>query len=268
MYEAVASRRSVCGFTDRPVPREVLERVLSAAARTSSAPDFQPRRVYVLTERPLAELEKLVGERDAADDPWGDSGCTPYPAAPKPPYHERGSALGAPAVLFCYVDRGLGPAQWSDVGMYLQTVMLLLRAEGLHSCTQMAWAKYHRTVAEVLSPPDELALFCGLSIGFEDATVSDVRMGRVAHDATVTVVDAMDLVRRVRAPAEVMGSTEAAEAAATRSTSALRSADVGALDPGGRHAYCGRRVPRVVARLNDALVGRIRRIMSQVGLPP
>src|SRR5262245_37270308 len=43
--------------------------------------------------------------------------------------------------------------QWADVGMYLQTVMLLLRAEGLYSCTQMAWSVYRKTVAEVLSPP-------------------------------------------------------------------------------------------------------------------
>ena len=53
--------------------------------------------------------------------------------------------------------------------MYLQTVMLLLRAEGLHTCPQMAWSVYRRTVAEVLSPPDRLVLFCGMSIGFEDA---------------------------------------------------------------------------------------------------
>jgi nitroreductase len=73
--------------------------------------------------------------------------------------------------------------------MYLQTVMLLLRAEGLHSCTQMAWAKYHRTVAEVLSPPDELLLFCGMSIGFEDVTVDHARTGRAPLDETLTFVD-------------------------------------------------------------------------------
>ncbi|MEU5342383.1 nitroreductase, partial [Streptomyces sp. NPDC020766] len=70
------------------------------------------------------------------------------------------------------------------------TVMLLLRAEGLHSCTQMAWAKYHRTVAEVLSPPDELILFCGMSIGFEDTAVEYTRTGRAPLDETVVFVEA------------------------------------------------------------------------------
>ncbi len=74
--------------------------------------------------------------------------------------------------------------------MFLQTVMLLLRAEGLHSCTQMAWAKYHRTVAEVLAPPDELLLFCGMSIGFEDTTVGYTRTGRAPLDETVVFVEA------------------------------------------------------------------------------
>lgn len=62
------------------------------------------------------------------------------------------NCFGAPAALFCYIDRELGLPQWADVGMYLQTVMLLLRAEGLHSCPQMAWSQVRETVAEVLSP--------------------------------------------------------------------------------------------------------------------
>lgn len=58
VYEAVVSRRAVRGFTDRPVPREVLERVLSAAAWAPSASNLQPWRAYVLTGAPLAELKK------------------------------------------------------------------------------------------------------------------------------------------------------------------------------------------------------------------
>ncbi|MGW3728117.1 nitroreductase [Streptomyces sp. NPDC000851] len=217
IYEAVTSRRAVRGFTDRPVPREALERVLSAAAWAPSASNTQPWHAYVLTDAPLAELKKHAGERLAAGDPWDEPEYEQYPPTLKSPYGERRSAFGAqrygalgiaredlearqraaaanwdcfgaPAALFCYIDRDMGPAQWSDVGMYLQTVMLLLRAEGLHSCPQMAWAKYHRTVAEVLSPPDELLLFCGMSIGFEDVTVDYARTGRAPLDETVTFV--------------------------------------------------------------------------------
>jgi nitroreductase len=96
--------------------------------------------------------------------------------------------FGAPAALFCYIDRDLGLAQWSDLGMYLQSVMLLLRAEGLHSCPQMAWSQVHHTVAEIVSPPDELMLFCGMSIGYEDVAVDYIRTGRAPLEETVTFV--------------------------------------------------------------------------------
>lgn len=219
VYEAVTSRRAVRGFTGRQVPREVLERVLSAAAWSPSGSNLQPWHPYVVTGGPLAEIKKRVGERLAAGDPWDEREYEMYPPALKSPYRERRSAFGeqrygalgiahddwearyraaaanwdcfgAPAALFCYIDRDLGPAQWSDVGMYLQTVMLLLRAEGLHSCPQMAWSQYRRTVAEVLSPPDELILFCGMSIGYEDVTVDHARTGRAPVDETVTFVEA------------------------------------------------------------------------------
>jgi hypothetical protein len=50
----------------------------------------------------------------------------------------------------------MGRPQWADVGMYLQTVMLM-RAEGLHSCPQMAWSVYRKTVAETVL--DDLMVF-------------------------------------------------------------------------------------------------------------
>ncbi len=73
--------------------------------------------------------------------------------------------------------------------MFLQNVMVLLRAEGLHSCTQMAWAKFHRTVAEAVAPPRDLVLFCGMSIGYEDPAADTTRTGRACLEETVTFVD-------------------------------------------------------------------------------
>jgi nitroreductase len=218
VYEAVRSRRAVRGFTDQPVSKEVLERVLSAAAWAPSGSNLQPWHIYVVTGTPLAQLKKLAVERVAARDPWDEPEYVMYPPELKSPYGERRSqfgkerysalgvvredwearqraaianwdAFGAPAALFCYIDRDLGRPQWSDLGMYLQTVMLLLRAEGLHSCPQMSWAKVRETVAEVLSPPDELMLFCGMSIGYEDVSVDYIRTGRAPLDETVTFVN-------------------------------------------------------------------------------
>lgn len=217
VYDAVTSRRAVRGFTDGPVPEDVLRRVLAAAAWSPSGSNLQPWRIYVVTGEPLERLKKLATTRAAAGDPWDEREFELYPTELKPPYSERRaqfgrerySALGiarddwearqraaianwdcfgAPAALFCYIDRDLGRPQWADVGMYLQSVMLLLRDEGLHSCPQMAWSQVRKTVADIVQPPDQLMLFCGMSIGYEDTAVSYVRNGRAPLEETVTFV--------------------------------------------------------------------------------
>ena len=182
VYDAVTSRRAVRGFTDQPVPKEVLERVLAAAAWSPSSSNIQPWTVYLVTGAPLAELKKRATERVATGAPWDEREFEMSPPA-------NWDCFGAPAALFCYIDRGLDRAQWADLGMYLQTVMLLLRAEGLDSCPQMAWSQVRETVADVLSPPDDVMLFCGMSIGYEDPEVPYIRTGRAPLDETVTFVD-------------------------------------------------------------------------------
>lgn len=211
--EAVLRRRSVRAFkTDRP-ERAVLERVLEAAGRAPSGGNLQPWHVSVLTGDPLEHLKKLVGERIA-------SGAIPdapeypiYPPNLTAPYRDRrfrvGEQLyaalgipredkpgrlrqfannftffGAPVGLFCYVHRQMGAAQWSDLGMFLQSVMLLLQEEGLASCAQEAWSIYHRTVGDVLRPPEEHMLFCGMAVGYEDTDhpVNTLRSERAPLD--------------------------------------------------------------------------------------
>jgi nitroreductase len=195
--EAVMTRRSVRGFLDTPVSRHTLEQVLETACRAPSGGNLQPWRLYALTGNPLNQLKDSTAERIAAGTPPDEPQYTIYPPDLTAPYRDRRfhcgeqlySALGvpredkdgrqrqfarnyqlfgAPVGLFCYIDRQMGAAQWADLGMYLQNVMLLLTAEGLASCPQEAWSLHHRTVAEIVKPPQELMLFCGMAIGYED----------------------------------------------------------------------------------------------------
>ncbi len=218
VYEAVTSRHAVRSFTDRPVPAATLHRVLSAAASAPSGSNIQPWNIYVVTGTPLAELKKRAVERVTEGLPWDEREYAMYPATMPSPYRDRRAefgreryralgveradwdarqraaienwnCFGAPAALFCYLDRRLGRAQWADAGMYLQTVMLLLRAEGLHSCPQMAWSQVRATVADIVLPPEELILFCGMSIGYEDVTNSLPHTGRAPLAETVTFID-------------------------------------------------------------------------------
>ena len=72
VYQAVTSRRAVRGFTDEPVSREVLERVLSAAAWSPSGSNVQPWKSYVLTGPLLTQLKTHAVERVAHGDPWDE----------------------------------------------------------------------------------------------------------------------------------------------------------------------------------------------------
>ncbi|MFE8991372.1 nitroreductase [Streptomyces collinus] len=217
VYEAVDSRRAVRAFSDKPVSKETLERVLAAAARAPSSGNLQPWHVYVVTGEPLAELKRRATARARAGDPGDDREYSMYPADLASPYLDRFSAaaaqryaalgierddpdrpvkiaalnaeaFGAPVVLFCYLDRTMGPGQWADAGMYLQTVMLLLRAEGLHSCPQVMWTLYRKTVGQMIGVDDRLVLLCGVSAGFEKEGVPPLRTGRADMTETVRFI--------------------------------------------------------------------------------
>ena len=76
--------------------------------------------------------------------------------------------FGAPVGLLVHTPQIMGKPQWADLGMWLQTVMLLLVEQGLGSCAQEAWSVYPATVKRVGEIPDDHIFFCGLAIGYPD----------------------------------------------------------------------------------------------------
>ena len=63
--------------------------------------------------------------------------------------------FGAPCAFFCFIDRQMGPPQWSDLGMFLQTFMLLAKEAGLDTCAQEAWSMKHDSVSEFVQADAE-----------------------------------------------------------------------------------------------------------------
>jgi len=208
--EAVSSRRSVRAFLDTPVPEGVLRHILDLAARAPSGGNVQPWRLYVLTGEPLVRFRAIMRERLATNPSPDALEYHVYPESLWEPHRtqrfrvgemmygeldipreDKAARLrwfrnnydffGAPVSLFCYLDRRMGPPQWSDLGMYLENVMLLLREHGLDSCAQECWSIYNRVVAEFLGSPPELLLFCGMAIGYADnaAPVNRLRSERM-----------------------------------------------------------------------------------------
>ena len=194
--EAIAARRSVRGFLPTPVDPAVLYGIVTKAARAATGGNLQPWHIDLLTGAPLAALKESIAAklwRGETEQP----AYAIYPPELVAPYRDRrfavGEALygeldipredkaarrlwfarnfaffGAPLALFVSVGRGMGAPQWSDLGMFLQSFMLLAVEEGLATCAQECWAMYPQTVGVALGMPPQRMLFCGMSVGYED----------------------------------------------------------------------------------------------------
>jgi nitroreductase len=215
--DAIKSRMSCRAFLDTPVPVATIRSLLDIAKQAPSGGNLQPWQVHVLTGRRLNEFLALIRLK-LRDQPQGEgTEYNVYPPNLKEPYRSRrfkcGEDLyatigvpredrqrrlaqfarnyelfGAPALMFFVIDRQMGADQWADVGMFLQSIMLLAREHGLHTCAQEAWASWHRTVAEFLALSPDLMLFCGLSLGFRDdaAPINRLRTDRASLEEFAT----------------------------------------------------------------------------------
>jgi nitroreductase len=201
--DAIGSRFSARAFLPTPVPRDAIERMLALASRAPSGTNTQPWKVYVLQGASRdALVEKVCAAHDAiyADPSVAQEYREEYDYYPEKwvsPYIDRrrengwslygllGIAKGekdkmhaqhqrnfrffdAPVGLMFTLDRVMGRGSLVDYGMFLQTLMVAARAEGLHTCPQAAWNGFARIILPYIGAgPDEM-LVCGMSLGYAD----------------------------------------------------------------------------------------------------
>ena len=67
--DVILGRRSIRGYLDRPVPRELIEEVLALAIRAPSSMNTQPWHFHVITGEPLARIRAGNTERILAGEP-------------------------------------------------------------------------------------------------------------------------------------------------------------------------------------------------------
>jgi len=214
IFDAVASRYSCRAFLSTPVPENIVRDIVERAARAPSAGNLQPWWVYAIAGKRLDALKALLAPRMASELPKGEG--VEYQIYPNPipePYRERAFTVGemlyqsigvpregkaaryrqyarnyeffgAPAALFFARDKSHGAAQWADIGGYLQTVALLARGHGLHTCPQQAWVSFHKTVRSFFDLPEHLMIYSGMALGYEDAAapINGWRSPRAALD--------------------------------------------------------------------------------------
>ena len=195
--EAVLSRHSMRVFHDKPVPMDVVHRLLDVARYAASNGNVQPWKVYVTMG---AARKRLSAAILAAMDSGEEGGPAEYDVYPRvfPAINDqwrkkvgkdlysllnvpKGDAagmlkqfkknfefFGAPVGMILTVDRCMGNGQWIDSGIFLGTLMLLAREEGLHTCPQAAFARFQKIVRRELAIHDNEVVLCGLALGYAD----------------------------------------------------------------------------------------------------
>lgn len=228
VIELLHKRRSVRGFLDKPVSKELVGDLLRAAARSPSGTNMQPWRVYVLMDeakdrliREVLAKRELEPHREKPPKPFGEYDYNPEPLFE--PFLTRRRTVGfslyqilgvakgdraaswimagrnfeffgAPVGLIFTIDRSLQQGSWLDYGIFLQSLMLAANDVGLDTCAQAAWRHYHDIIRSLLSLPDNEIVVCGMSLGYadKDAPANRLVTEREPVEGFATFVDTID----------------------------------------------------------------------------
>jgi len=192
--QALSMRHSVRAFLSQAPDKALVKQLLMQAAKSASGGNLQPWRVIALSGEPLRGLIDTIKGSQA-----NPQAGTSYPSPLFEPYrsrrfengemlyqalgiarddktarlkqwHKNGDFFGAPVGLFIAVHQRMGYAQWIDLGIYLQSLMLLACENGLATCAQGYWRDYNEQLIKTLELPADYQIAFGIALGFTDKT--------------------------------------------------------------------------------------------------
>lgn len=212
--QALQQRVSIRDFLSKPVPEEIIKEVLELAFLAPSSSNTQPWHIAVVSGEAKEKITEEV-EIEARAGRRGSRELTHSGAEIDSPYLDRMRDCGkrlytaagvarddmearfeqalrnwkffdAPHVMFFSMPRCVGTAYIVDVGVLLQSVMLLLTERGIASCPQGDLSTYPDITRKYADIPDDNLIVCGLSFGYanESSAVNKLNMPR-ADLATV-----------------------------------------------------------------------------------
>ena len=201
--EAFLSRRSVRRFLSKPVPKDKIKNILECSAFAPSGHNIQPWHVYVVEGKKKEAITNSILEsiKDGSAKEFKQE-FDYYPTEWFEPFISRRRAVGfelykllnigredfeardkqmqenfhffgAPLGMFITMDRRLATGTFMDVGMFIQSILVSARGEGLHSCGQVAFTKFHTLIADQLNFKENEMLVCGVSVGYEDTSAPE-----------------------------------------------------------------------------------------------
>lgn len=217
--DALLARRHSCrGFLAEPLPREVIERILSVARRTASWCNAQPWHAHIVGGAALDRLRAALLARarsGAAAEPdldWPRSyegiyrdrrrecGWSLYEAVGIGKGDREGSAhqalenfrlFGAPHLAIVTAPNALGTHGVMDCGAWVGNFMLAATALRVGAIAQAAIASWPDLLRAHLDIPPDRRVVCGISFGYEDGAhpANGFRTSRAPLSELVSWVD-------------------------------------------------------------------------------
>lgn len=139
VHEAIETRKSVRAYESKPVPKDVLMRVLEAAHLASSASNLQPWHFVVVTD---AEKRKKLSEGRFAS-----------------------FLVEAPVVIVGCGDPKTSPRWYMvDVAIALENIVLAATSEGLGTCWVGSFDE--EKVKQMLNIPKDYRIVALLAVGY------------------------------------------------------------------------------------------------------
>lgn len=208
------SRYSARGFKPDPVPQELLNKIFEQSLKAASNCNTQPWQVMVVSGEMKdkvsnAMLAEVMSGKPAApefdwnvkyqdehkDRQWGSAmalyGAMGIAREDKPARMQamgrNWQFFGAPHGVFFTMEKYLGIMGAVDMGIYAQTLSLLLEENGIQSCMQGALGQFPGPVKALLNIPESRGILFGMSFGYaDDHPANDCRTDRVSLDEGVT----------------------------------------------------------------------------------
>ncbi len=196
---AIRTRRSVRGFTSQRVPTERILNIFELAQRSPSNCNIQPWRIFVASGAARDRLRQAMVEQAMQGIPPNPD--FEYPDRFDEPFRKhqiacavtlfnemgigrddkqgRNRALlrnfelfDAPHVAFLGMNKQFKEPVALDLGIYLQTLMLAMTANGIACCPQGSMRSYPDIVRREFDISPEIGILVGLSFGYEDPSVA------------------------------------------------------------------------------------------------
>lgn len=214
LTDLLKKRISVRAFLDKPVPEETLKEIFTKAQLSPSNCNVQPWQIYVVSGAKKDALkEKLVnavisGNPHNPDFNWqiryeGIHRDRQFGSA-NALYSSMGidrsdkqarlsamlrnwSFFDAPHVLFFTMEKYLNIMGAVDMGIYAQTLTLLMIENNISSCLQGALGQFPDPVRDFLKIPEERGILFGMSFGYADekAPINATRTNRESVENSV-----------------------------------------------------------------------------------